>query len=541
MSGIFDRLKKKRGVTEDFLKPRYENLSDPFILPDINKAVSRVKTAIERNEKVLIFGDYDADGVTASSVICEGLEMAGINVVGVLLPDRFTEGYGMSERVVVEAKEKGATLVITVDCGSANAEIIDELNKIGVETIVTDHHECPEKLPEAVAVINPKRKDAEVVESLKNLAGVGVAFFLVRAMVKEGLIKDGQEKWLLDLVAIGTICDNMVLLDDNRILCFFGLIVLNKTRRIGIKELLRVAGAKEVNSETVGFVIGPRLNAAGRMKTAEIALELLRTKSKTEAARLAKELNDLNYQRKEEQKKAVEEIKTGGKFDNPVIVVKGKWNEGILGIIAGRLTEEYKKPAFAFALKDGVWKGSGRSFGEFNLKNALNECEKLIIGGGGHAGACGVKVKEDGLEDFERGVNEYYKELKLFDQERYLIKKEDVATEELGEFKMELLEEIKKLEPFGEGNPEPAFLLKDVFILNTKIMGTKGEHLSLYVRGSDEEMMKLVAFYAPEEWMEVEKGMRADILVGLTSNEWNGITSVEGRIEKMTLVSEGDF
>ena len=303
MSKLFQRLLKARGVSEDFLHPKYEDLTDPFTLEDMDKAVERVKRAIGRHEKILIYGDYDVDGVTASTVMEQSLILAGVKPenLTIMLPDRFADGYGMSPKLVKRAEKDHITLVITVDCGSRNHEIIDELNALNLDSIITDHHETADTMPEAVAIINPKRKDSPT-EKLKNLAGVGVAFKVAEALAKKGYIRKGQEKWLLDLVLIGTICDNMLLIGENRILGFYGVKVLAKTRRPGLKELIRRAGVKRLDSESIGFQIGPRLNAAGRLKTADLALSLLRAKNSLEAAPLAEKLEELNKKRKNEQR-----------------------------------------------------------------------------------------------------------------------------------------------------------------------------------------------------------------------------------------------
>ena len=541
MSSLFDELVRKRGFSEAYLKPKYEDLASPFLLPDMKKTIERIKKAKETGEKIIIYGDYDADGVTASTVMNEALKLAGITDIEMMLPDRFLDGYGMSKKVVQRAKEQGAKLVITVDCGSGNKEVVDELKAIGVETFVTDHHECPEELPKAVAVVNPKRKDAykqvedfedkaEELVWLRDLAGVGVAFMVAKALTEEGMIPDGQEKWLLDLVLIGTICDSMAMTMENRILCFFGVKVLRKTRRAGLKELIRELGPKKLNSETIGFQIGPRINAAGRMANAEVALKLMMAKKKTEAARYARELEELNAERRKQQIMAMNELEENGVPSDKVLVLTGDWHEGVLGIIAGRIVEEYKRPAFVLSEKDGILKGSGRSFGEFNLAKALKACSEVIVGGGGHAGAAGVKIKKEELEKFREKVNEYYESLGLLEQERFFEREEDLEVEELSGLNSELLKELEGLEPFGPGNEEPVFKLKDVFVLEKGLMGEEGRHLKLIVRGSDEKTLKLVAFGADEEWKKVEQGGRADILVNIEENEWNGLINVEGRI-----------
>ncbi len=528
MSKLFEQLTAKRGITEDFLHPRYEKIPDPFLLPDMKKAIERILRAVSSGEKVLIYGDYDVDGVTASTVMEETLKLAGIKEVEIMLPDRFLDGYGMSPKVVKKAEEMGARLVVTVDCGSHNKEIVEELKILGIDTIVTDHHECPEELPDAIAVVNPKRLD---YEGFRDLAGAGVAFMVALALAQHKTIPTGQEKWLLDLVLIGTICDSMPLIQTNRILGFYGIKVLEKTRRAGLKELMRLAGVKKINSEAIGFQIGPRLNAAGRIESADVALKLLRAKTNVEAAQCANKLEELNKKRRVEQKAAMTEIEERGVVDEAVIVEVGKWHEGILGIIAGKLMEKYRRPTFALSeVSEGVLKGSGRSFGDFSLAMALDYCRDSIISGGGHMGACGVKLETKKLWEFREKINEYYKSLKLVNQERLLKECEDLNVDQTDGFSLEFLEELSSLEPFGEGNKEPIFKLKNVEIVECRRMGTEGQHLSLLVKGADGKTLKLVAFFAPKEWFKICPCEYCDIMIRILENEWSGIRSVEGRI-----------
>ncbi|MBQ3309208.1 DHH family phosphoesterase [Candidatus Saccharibacteria bacterium] len=551
MSKIFEQLMRVRGIGEDFLHPKYEKLSKPENLPDIDKAVERLNTAKERKEKVLIYGDYDVDGVTATTILYETLKLMGIAEVETMLPDRFKDGYGMSRRLVSRAKETGVSLVVTVDCGSNNGEIVEELNKAAVDVIVTDHHEIAGELPQAVAVVSPKREDfrrkvldrqAQIVANkeklvdfsgLGELSGAGVAFMLAVALKNAGLIPEGQEKWLLDLAMIGTICDAMILTKDNRIICKYGAVVLSKTKRPGLMELMRVAGMNKINTEGIGFQLGPRLNAAGRMETAEIALNLLKTKSKVKAARYAEDLNRLNAERRAQQNRAMEELASSGVGEEPVIVVKGNYGEGIVGIIAGRITEQYKRPSFVLTEVDGVLKGSGRSFGEFNLAEALKNCSEILLSGGGHAAACGMSIKQENFEEFKERVNGYYRSLGLKNQERFLDVKEDISVSELDKLNLELMEEIAQLEPFGEGNPEPIFLLPDMFVQDAGTIGINGKHLRILIRDDNGKTMKLVAFNAPKEWTEVRPGARVSVFTVLSENEWQGTRSVEGRILKL--------
>ena len=539
MNKIFIQLVKKRGLDPSFLHPKYEDSSDPYQLPDMKPAVKRIKQAINDQAKILIYGDYDADGVTASTVMEQTLIFAGIKPenITIMLPDRFTDGYGMSPKLIRRAQKQDNTLVITVDCGSHNHAIINELNALNIDTIITDHHETPDNLPEAVAVINPKRQDYHAPNNLNHLAGVGVAFKFAQALVKEGIIKAGQEKWLLDLVLIGTICDSMLLTGENRILCYYGLKVLAKTRRPGLRELMRRAGVKSLNSDTIGFQIGPRLNAAGRLDTAEIALNLLRTTSPTEAASLANQLEELNKKRKTEQISATREIKERGIKDGSVIIETGHWHEGILGIVAGRLVEDYQKPAFVLSeVENNIYKGSGRSFGDFNLAEALNQVQDTIIGGGGHAGAAGVKIKQEKLYAFREQINAYYDSLNLKKQTQYLKQQPDLTLDDFSDLSFELLDELKTLEPYGPGNEEPIFRLTNTIISEVHRLGADRNHLRLDLKDKNGKHLKLLAFYAPEEWLQLTSDVKVEPTVKLLENNFNGVKSLEARIVDLSVV-----
>ncbi len=534
MSKLFEQLLHARGLGREFLHPDYQRLSDPYSLPDMTQAIERIQKAAATNEKILIYGDYDVDGVTASTVMENTLKLAGIpqENISIMLPDRFADGYGMSPRMVKHAKAQGATLVITVDCGSRNHAIIDELNALQIDTIVTDHHECGDSLPAAVAVVNPKRPDyTDTKAGLKNLAGVGVAFKLAQGLVQAGLIPAGQEKWLLDLVLIGTICDNMLLLGENRTLGYYGMKVLDKTRRAGLRELMVKARVKNLTSESIGFQIGPRLNAAGRLQTADLALDLLRANSAVDAAALAAQLEELNKARRTEQRAATQEISARGVSKDPVIVETGKWHEGILGIVAGRLVEEYHRPAFVLTkVENNTYKGSGRSFGDFNLALALDYAKDTIIGGGGHAGAAGVRVDRDKLEAFRGKINEYYRGLHLPDQSKYLKQHADLDVANLADLSLDFLAELKSLEPFGAGNEEPIFALQNMRIVNTTRMGAERNHLRIDMRDKAGNHMKLVAFFAPDQWLSLMPEDNIIPLVKLAENCYNGVTSIEARI-----------
>ena len=538
MNKIFVQLSQARGLNEDFLHPRYEDLSDPFKLPDMDKAVTRLKQAIKEHEKILIYGDYDADGVTASTLMEQALILAGVGPshIDIMLPDRFADGYGMSPKLIKRAKKQGTTLVITVDCGSRNHAIVEELNTLKIDTIITDHHETDNQMPEAIAVINPKRLDCPTPD-LSNLAGVGVAFKFAQALVKENLIPEGQEKWLLDLVLIGTICDSMTLTGENRILGFYGLKVLAQTRRPGLIELMHRAGVKNLHSDAIGFQIGPRLNAAGRLDTADISLNLLRAHDAPTAAALAEKLEELNKKRRTEQISATREIKEHGISSDPVIIETGHWHEGILGIVAGRLMEEYQKPAFVLTeVTDGNFKGSGRSFGDFSLAEALDYAKDTIIEGGGHAGAAGVRVERTHLYEFREKINAYYRSLNLKNQTRYLKQSPDLTLNNFSDLNLELLEDLKALEPFGPGNEEPIFRLTNIKIAEVHRLGSEENHLRLDLQDKNGKSLKLIAFYAPEKWLTITPDTKIEPIIKLTENDWNGVRSLEARIIDINMV-----
>ena len=539
MTRLFRELLQIRGLSKKFVHPAYEELFDGFLMPGMKEAVERILRAAESGEKVVIYGDYDVDGVTAATVMEEALKMAGCEIKKILLPDRFRDGYGMNMGMVDEIG--GATLVVTVDCGSSNLEVIEALGKKGVDVIVTDHHEIGEglekELKKQAILLNPKRVDCEVG---KRLSGVGVAFMLARALNAQmnGGECNGQEKWFLALVAVGTVCDSMELLEENRILVYYGMKVLAKTRRAGLRALTEVAGveAGKLTTHSIGFQLGPRLNAGGRLESAEKSLMLLREQSRAEAFRLASELNELNKQRRQVQEEALAEIEDLVD-DEPVIIVRGKWHEGVIGIVAGRLVEKYKRPAMVVTevfddgdgdgFKDKLLKLSGRSFGDFSLAKCIDECRDLLVKGGGHAAACGATLIEENYEEFKGKVLKYYAELGLENQEKYLDSKADLVLDDLSELTEEFADELETLEPFGEGNPEPIFEA-EVTVFSKRIL--KDKHLALTVRDEKGRFFRLMGFFAREEWMEIVEMEEVRVKFTVLINEFRGERKVEGRI-----------
>ena len=539
---LIDELLKKRGLTGEvaqaFLSPSYDATKhDPFLLPDMRMAVDRIRQAQLEDEKVVIYGDYDVDGMCATAILADALAKFGLKV-DTYTPNRFTEGYGLNADAVHSIAEAGAKLVITVDCGSLSHDEIKLAGELGLDVIVTDHHAVAETMPPAVAVINPHRADSKY--PFADLAGCGVAFKLVQALQDEpGGLPSGQEKWLLDLVALGTVCDIVPLLGENRSNVRWGIEVLRKTKRRGIKALMAVAKVRpeEVDTRKIGFVFGPRLNAAGRLETAKYALELLLTNNSDRAVELAQKLEVLNRERRAEQDRIfTEAVKMASNLQDPVLIVGGvSWNEGVIGIVASKLVEKFGKPAFVLSLGGQEVKGSGRSFGDFSLAAAIDATREYLLKGGGHAAAGGVTLEATKVDKWRAAINDFYKSLKLSDQSKHLLVAEDLVVDDLGGINTDLVNELAQLEPFGMGNERPVFRLSGMQARFVDRIGKASEHLKITVADKAGNTLKFLAFAPPDAWF-VEPGSEISVWVNLEINEWNGQKTVEGRILRLELL-----
>ena len=553
---LFEQILQSRGLVgaekESFLNPDYERGHDPFLLPDMEAAVARIEQAQARDEHITIYGDYDIDGLTATAVLREALGAFGLTHVETFIPNRFVEGYGMTADAVERIAATGATLIITVDCGSLSEGPIVRAKELDVDVIVTDHHNVAPTQPPAIAVINPKRllqdhpklyRDLRLIAAGKHpklypfldLPGVGVAFKLVQALQTrlDGL-PIGQEKWMLDLVALGTVCDVVTLVDENRTHVYWGLKVLAKTRRPGLNALMAVAGVTKeaVNARSLGFALGPRMNAAGRLETAQYAHDLLLTNSADVALEKAQLLDEMNAERRHMQdeifKAAI--VQAEQYHDNPVLVVShADWNHGIVGIVAAKLLEKYKKPAFVLQELGEESKGSARSYGDFSVADAIRASDDVITKGGGHKLAAGVTLPTANIEAFRRSVNEHFHSLKLRPQPILLLPKQDVAIDEIDGVNESLLADLALLEPFGSGNLEPVIKANNLSVVRVRRMGTEAQHLKLEVVDAAHQSIELVAFSAQPEWF-IEPGAVVNVWFQPTLNEWRGRRSVEGRL-----------
>ncbi len=520
-----------------FIDPTYEAYRhDPFLLPDMSAAVDRIVAAHDKKQNVVIYGDYDIDGLTATTLLLDALESFGINV-SAFIPNRFVEGYGLSSAAITTIVEQGADLIVTVDCGSLSFDEIAYANELGVDVIVTDHHSVAETMPDAVAIVNPKRVGHDYL--FIDLAGVGVAFKLVQALQTrlKGL-PEGQEKWLLDLVALGTVCDVVSLTDENRANVRWGLEVLKKTRRPGLRALMAVSRIKpsEVSARSLGFGLGPRMNAAGRLETAQLSLDLLRSVDPSEALAIAERLEMMNLERRGEQQRifvAASEIASDMSNDPVLVVSDPSWSHGIIGIVAANLLEKYHKPTFVLQeLPDGTSKGSARSFGDFSAVAGIRATDNHLIKGGGHKLAAGVTLETKNIDQWRRAINTYYQTLNLRDQLQYLLPNADITLEGFGEFTDHLVREITRLEPYGNGNPSPIFKVAPVEVIGRRTMGDNAQHVKFTLTDAHNKTFQVIAFNKADEFDAVI-GDSVAVWVELTINEWQGRRTVEGRLLRM--------
>jgi len=533
---LFDRILAARGIVGDlktsFLSPDYSLSYDPFLLPDMAKAVERLVLAHDRQEHIAIYGDYDIDGLTSTALLMDALKCFGFNHVDAVIPNRFVEGYGLTIDAVENIAKSGARLIVTVDCGSLNKNEIIRANELNVDVIVTDHHEVALIQPPAIAVINPKRNDHKY--PFVDLAGVGVAFKLVQALQTrlDGLPM-GQEKWMLDLVALGTVCDVVPLIDENRVNTYWGLKVLSQTKRNGLKALMNVSAIdpKTVNARSLGFGLGPRMNAAGRLETAQSALDMLVADDLDLAIEKAQYLDDLNKTRRVDQAKILKEatIQAEQYTDDSVLVVSGAdWNHGIVGIVAAKLLEKYKKPTFVLQEMGDEAKGSARSYGDFSAVAAVRVSDDIITKGGGHKLAAGITLPTKNIAAFRLRINELYKSQNLENQDLLLLPKADVVAE-LYELTDEVIDQISQLEPFGNGNPQPIIRSDDLLIKNIRKMGSDAQHIKLELQDISGQKMQFLAFNSSEKYL-VKIGDRVSVWYHPDVNEWQGRRSVEGRL-----------
>jgi single-stranded-DNA-specific exonuclease len=532
---LYNRSLREREEIEAFLDPRLHKDYSPSFFKQIDAAVDLVIKTIKSGKKICVYGDYDADGVTSSVLLFEILSTLKADCF-VYIPDRSSEGYGMNLSAIDKLVNKGAALIITVDNGIRNKDEIAYAQNKGVDVVVTDHHEPPESaddLPQC-PIVNPHVRGEKY--PYKYLAGVAVAFKLARALVEKSTLTSEQKEKILekvmDLVAIGTVADCVPLLGENRLLLKKGLVVLNGTKRIGLKELIKKSKieGRELEAWNIGFQIAPRLNASGRMGSAGSAFDLLSTREKEVAEREAQKLDERNQRRQKETEDVVREVEEQIKkqLDEKIIIGvcpdEGKpWNDGIVGLVAGRITEKYYKPCLIITKAEDFYKGSGRSIEEFNLFKAMQEAADSLQKYGGHQLACGFSLSFSALSSFSAKMRQIaIRELSNVKLESKINIDCELEFEELNR---SLLKEVSKLAPFGFRNPQPMFATRKMRIMDVVYLGAEKKHIKLRFGG-----LWGIGFSKAEEWKDLKIGDFVDAVYHLELNEFNGNTSLQMKL-----------
>lgn len=509
---------------EVFLHPRRSDFHDPFLMPDMEIATNRIIKAIKNNEKVAIYGDYDVDGITSSTVLKRFLKDRGLET-DVYIPNRLHEGYGLNEEAIREISEKKYTLVVTVDCGITGNKEIELANSLGIETVVTDHHEPAEELPKALAVVNCKRKDNKY--PFNGLAGVGVAFKLIQAISIRLGIKEEEYLKYLDIVCVGTISDIVPLVDENRTISKLGLRLVKQTKNIGLKVLLDSIGYQKIDSNTISFGVAPRINACGRMGHEKEALELFLTNNIEEAKKITQNLNQYNLERQEIEKRIFDEVQAmmqnPEEQKQPCIVLGGEnWHHGVIGIVSSKITDMYFKPSILLCFEDNLAKGSGRSVPGFDLHEALEKCGTHIKQFGGHSMAVGITIEKDNFAKFKEELEEYGTRMKVASIVPVIKIDEKVQLQDVG---IKDIKDLELLEPFGEGNKMPLFQISNLKIESIRAL-SDGKHLKMTLK-DDNKFIDTIGFNMGNLSSEYPIGTKIDIVGNLEINNYKGMENIQ--------------
>lgn len=512
-----------------FLSPTRKDFHNPFLITDMEKSVERIIKAIENNEKVTIYGDYDVDGITSITVLKSFLKDRGLET-SQYIPNRLNEGYGLNNNAIEKIKQQGCDLMITVDCGISAINEINYASSLGIETIITDHHEPGNEIPKAFAVIDNKRKDSKY--PFRELAGVGVVFKLIQAIgIKLGLKEEEYLKYL-DIVCVGTISDIVPLVDENRVIAKLGLMLIRQTRNIGLKSIIDTSGYTKIDSNSISFGIAPRINACGRMGKAEDALELFLSKNYNEVSELAKKLNDYNKLRQDTEKEiyenAIKQIEQNKLDKNNSIIVGGhNWHHGVIGIVSSKITEMYFKPSILLSFEeDGIGTGSGRSIPGFDLHEALTKCLGSVEKFGGHSMAVGLTVKKEKFEEFKKEFEQIATKSNVSE----IIPVINIdAKIDFSAINKDMVESLKQLEPFGEGNKMPVFVFKNLKIDSIRAL-SEGKHLKLTLKEGS-TVVNAIGFNIGDLADEYRIGDKIDVVGVLEVNNFNGVESLQINIK----------
>ena len=506
-----------------YFSDEYEEGYDPFLMHDMQKAVDRINEAIENEEKILVYGDYDADGITSTVLLVETLISMGANVSS-YIPNRFEEGYGPNKEAFTKIINSGITLIITVDNGIAGVEEVDLANELGCDVIVTDHHKIQDTIPNAYAIIHPEHPEGNY--PFKKLAGVGVAFKLAHALLE--IFPD----FLLDLVAIGTIADMVSITDENRIFVKQGLELINEDPRIGLKMLLELSGIDtKIDEQTVGFYIAPKLNSIGRMDSAKLGLTFLMSEEPVTARALAEQIEQYNIQRKQITedivKDVISKIENSEKKQKNVIMVSGEYHEGVLGIVASNIVEKYQKPVFIMNEKEGILKGSARSIFDFNIYVAMNKISDLFLAFGGHTLAAGFSFEQSNFEKIEDFLDNEFEEFKQ-NNDLKANKNIDIVTS-LEDISYQFLNSLDALKPYGMDFEKPTVLIENAMVLNKAYFGSEKQYLRLTI-ADEVGNLDCITFKDRATFDKVEKNDIIDLLCNIDKNNFNGRTKLQAHI-----------
>ncbi|MBS4534234.1 single-stranded-DNA-specific exonuclease RecJ [Clostridium sp. D2Q-14] len=525
---LLNRGLKSKEEIKKFLNPTYDDFHDPSLLKDMDNVTDRILRAIELDENIWIYGDYDVDGVTSTSLLINFFSQIGIEV-DYYIPDRHKEGYGLNKDAVKFIREQKGNLIITVDCGITSVEEVKYCNELGMDIIITDHHTCGDRLPDAAGVINPNREDSNY--PFKKLAGVGVAFKLVQSISREFKI-DIDYLSLLPIVAIGTVADVVSLMGENRLIVKKGLELINKTTNLGIKALIEVTGleGKEISGGHIGFIIGPRINAAGRMKHARKGVELFTSTNYEEALNIAKELDEENKYRQEIESRIFDEAdelirREGLDDDNVIVLSSNDWHHGVIGIVSSRITEKYYKPSVLISIdENNKGRGSARSISTLNIYDALNDSRDLFLGFGGHKLAAGLSIDKDNIDTFKNRVNSWVgKNLEPEDFCQEIVVDSVVEMEDIS---LNTVVNLDKLAPFGMGNSSPVFSFEDSIVKNIRSVGRNRSHLKLGIlyKGMKIDCIGFNLGYMTDNINNLDL---INIIGSLDINEYNGEKKVQ--------------
>ena len=528
ISNLLAKILVNRNLTkkEDidlFLKPTRHDFHNPYLMPDMALAVDRIIKAINNKEKILIYGDYDVDGITSITVVKNFLLERGANVTQ-YIPNRLNEGYGLNKDAIKKISDDGINLIITVDCGISGIEEVDYANSLGLEVIVTDHHEVGEVLPNAIAVVDAKRKDSTY--PFRELAGVGVGFKLIQAIAQRLELEEKEYLKYLDIVCIGTISDIVPLVDENRVIAKLGLKLVEVTKNVGLKALLEASGYKKIDSFTVSFGLAPRINACGRMGKEKEALNLFLTQDENEAKKIALRLNEYNKERQDIEKRiyedAVNNIEKSEKNKQVLVLGSEKWHHGVIGIVASKITDLYFKPSILICFEEDEGKGSGRSIPGFDLYESLTNCSENLEKFGGHSMAVGVTLKKENFEKFKEEFEKYAQNSNICDIIPIIKIDEEITLEDIN---IKAVEELNMLEPFGEANKMPLFMYKNLKIHSIRTL-SEGKHIKLALKDNN-FYIDSIGFNLGHLAEEYQIGDKVDVVGSLEINRFNGRESVQ--------------